>query len=299
MNCSKRSPFILTMSLLCGLGILVANAQQKPESAEIKATPLSQPAKTGPARKLSPAQIQEILQQPSGFDKPVEAATFKEVLQLLSDRFDVPIRIDSPALARMVTDFKQNSLYERKVAIPVVRGLSVGGVLREALAQVGAREDELSPKLPLALRIRDGQILIVLSYISSNLLPPEKITEQLEGEPVTLLIEEKPFAEVLEDLRRITGANIVLDMRTKEKAKERVSVQLVDVRLYTALRVLGDMCELKPVDLNGVYYITSRENALRLQREIDREHFGEASDVQPDSMRQPGVTPKPEEPKKQ
>lgn len=73
----------------------------------------------------------------------------------------------------------------------------------------------------------------------------------------------------------MTGANIVLDARAKEKAKLAITADMHDVRLLAALRVLCDMCELQPVFLNNIFYITSKENAERLQRELDRKRYGE------------------------
>ena len=78
--------------------------------------------------------------------------------------------------------------------------------------------------------------------------------------------ERKPLAEVLADLRKQTGANIVLDPRCEPLvAKATVSVTLGDVRLYDALQVIADMVELKMVYAGNIYYVTTPANAKAFQ----------------------------------
>src|SRR5262249_49931399 len=135
---------------------------------------------------------------------------------------------------------------------------------------------------------RNGQIVVVPAYLptfasvgsgppaggDAVTIPADQAMEQDEGEPITLTVDDKPFSDVLRDLRQSTGANIVLDARAKDKAKLAVSATLHDVRLMAALRVLGDMCELQPVALNNIFYVTTKENAEKLQKEIDRRRYG-------------------------
>ena len=99
--------------------------------------------------------------------------------------------------------------------------------------------------------------------------------EQIVGEPVSIAWEDKPFADAIKELRRLTGANIVLDARCKDEAKQAVAGTFDDTRLLTVLTVLADQCGLKPVAMNNVYYVTHPENADRLQKGINRDLFGE------------------------
>jgi type II secretory pathway component GspD/PulD (secretin) len=83
---------------------------------------------------------------------------------------------------------------------------------------------------------------------------------------VNVSAERKPLADILAELRKQTGANIVLDPRceTQEK-KAGLTVSLNDVRLYDALRVIADMAELKLVYAGNVYYVTTPANAKVFQ----------------------------------
>ena len=78
--------------------------------------------------------------------------------------------------------------------------------------------------------------------------------------------DQKPLAEVLADLRKQTGSNIVIDPRCElAEKKAAVTVTLSDVRLYDALRVMADMAELKMVYAGNVYYVTTAANAKSFQ----------------------------------
>jgi RNA polymerase sigma factor (sigma-70 family) len=278
-----------------GLTVFYAKADGKPPATAEKDKDKEKPKPKADAPPPSPGKdgvqpaadndaVITMLKQPLGFDKEVEFK-FKELIELLHDRFKVPIRIDLAAFSRMgIPDAL--TLYEKQVSLPVVRGMSLGDALRDALSQLIL---DNNPKTPLTIRVRNGQILIVPAYqptFASVGNPPaggvdaavqitgEQMLEQEEGEPITLSVEDKPLTEVLRELRQSTGANIVLDTRAKDHAKVPISATLHDVRLMAALRVLGDMCELQPVALNNIFYVTTKENAEKLQKEIDRRRYG-------------------------
>ena len=224
----------------------------------------------------------------------MDGMPLKDLLEFLSETYEVPIRIDLSAFARIGVQ-NATGMYEQPVKLPVVRGMSVSDVLRDALAQLPTESGEGGRVSAATFRIRDGQILIVPAFVtpfsSVGSGPPagnggsgaeeiqidaKTMLEQTEGDPISFSIDEKSFADVLKELRRMTGANIVLDARQKDKAKLTITAEMHDVRLLAGLRILCDMCELQPVSLNNIYYITSKENAERLQKELDRKHYGEA-----------------------
>ena len=101
----------------------------------------------------------------------------------------------------------------------------------------------------------------------------EQVLEQTYGPPINLGVRNKPLSAVLDSLRDQTGANIVLG--SPDAANQPVTISLNDVRLRTALTVLADMSGLQSVALNNVYYLTTPENAARMEREAVRDLFGE------------------------
>ena len=101
-------------------------------------------------------------------------------------------------------------------------------------------------------------------------LPAQKCPEP--GQPVERLlplvsddVRKTPLASVLGDFAADTSFSIVIDARVKEKAGVKVSARLANVPLDIALRVLADMAGLSVVRMGNVFYITSPENAVKLQ----------------------------------
>lgn len=101
--------------------------------------------------------------------------------------------------------------------------------------------------------VRRGQIVLVpdlcgiVPSVGSEMVPTGALAEMpsdevvlaREGPLVSLAVANEPFNEVLEELREQTGSNIVRDKRFSESAATTVTAALHEVRLVTALRVLG------------------------------------------------------------
>jgi hypothetical protein len=81
--------------------------------------------------------------------------------------------------------------------------------------------------------------------------------------------DKRPLNEAMQELLDGTGCKLVLDPRVGDKAKTPVTANLEGVTVETSLRVLADMADLKPVFMENVVYLTSKENARVLQSEQD------------------------------
>ncbi len=216
------------------------------------------------------ASIRALLQQPARLDKPIEPTSLKDILEFLSDKYGVSIRIDPAAFARLMVD-KPFAMYDEQVQLPVVRGMTLGQILHDLLAQVNS-----SGPRGVTFVVRGSQIVIVPPYLVpfartltegpdyQPILNPDIIEDQVQGPSVSINVQNKPLADVLRELADGTGTNIILDGRAKEEGQTPISSTLQNVRLFTALRVLADMANLQPTTLGNVYYITSRQNADRL-----------------------------------
>jgi RNA polymerase sigma factor (sigma-70 family) len=228
------------------------------------------PTWIGGAQKYTLGNLFDMLYKYKGIIVRPDMATFRR-LGLLPD------------------DVGPEQLYELHYSLPNTRGMSVGDVLNEALAQVHFRYGAESPDVPLTYQIRGNQVLIVPAFQPSTIpgtgpqarnqlttVNPRIVLEQIIGPPVSIAVKDIPFSDALQQLRERTGANIVIDGRCLELAKSSVSGSFSDVRLLTVLNVLADMCEMKPVMMNNVYYITRPENAAKLQEQVNRDLFGES-----------------------
>ncbi len=170
-------------------------------------------------------------------------------------------------------------IYDVKIRLSIVAGMTLSDVLTDLCAQLPGK---------CTYRIRHNQVLIGPAFLppvvpgannnggegTSQFLPPSVIAEQLLGEAVSVAIDEKPLTDAIRELRKLTGANIVLDVRMKNAGQTLVSGTFDGVRLLTVLELLTDMSDLKVVSNNNVFYITDAANAEIMQRRVHRDLFG-------------------------
>ena len=235
-----------------------------------------------------------ILDQPSKIDKPIDSISVLELFRKLSDHHGVTFRLDTAFFRE--GDFKP---YEVKVSLPIVKGMSVRDVLQEAIVALqegGGR--------PIGIQVKGSQIILGKPFIPPTLPggykyrgvndPPSEplvtVMDRLEmmyGPTVSLAVEQKSFADIVNQLRESSGANIVVDARIKEKMATAVTITVNDTKLMTVLKLAGDMCDLAPAVVDNVYYITTVENAERWTRQTELNLFGERQVAIPPVVKPP------------
>jgi hypothetical protein len=280
-----------------GAGIYLSAAPvQEPKTADAPPTKKAdgQPAKKAdpaPAKRPAPEgalDVAAVLDQKLGLE--LNGGSMRELFDLIEDRTELIVRVDVAAFRRLEgggatedgvfsSEFLLNTLYDTKLILPRrLERLPIRDVLGDALAQARLN-------IPCTYQVRGNQLVIVPAYRpparpGSNPLAPSDdeadvptldvrtVNEQIYGGVVAVTAKGKPLPEVLEDLRKQTGANIVLDPRAGIQVAEGgtgVTLTLSDVRLYDALRVIADMCDLKMVYAGNIYYVTTPANARTFQ----------------------------------
>jgi hypothetical protein len=86
---------------------------------------------------------------------------------------------------------------------------------------------------------------------------------------VNLDVEKTAFETALKDLARETAVQILVDKKVNKEAQTQVSLQLEDVPLDTAVRLLCEQADLKVVRLGNILYVTSVAKAKELRAEPD------------------------------
>ena len=262
------------------------------------AEPKKKPDKAAP--KLADEKaVREVLDRELAVE--LDGQSVKDICVYLGDTYGLAVRIDTVSLKRLrpesgapaaeallVKDGPQaneiRNLYETKIDIPISRGMTVGETVAEICAQLPGK---------WSYRVRNTAVLIGPAFEppvvpgsgvhgdANPMIPQPLILEQLVGESVSYKADDLPLATALEQLRKRTGANIVLDKKVADLAKTAVTGTFNDARLLTVLQTLADMAELKVASVNNVFYVTSPENADRLQGEHNRELFGEPPPAPP------------------
>ncbi|HEX4609348.1 MAG TPA: RNA polymerase sigma factor [Urbifossiella sp.] len=226
------------------------------------------------------------LERRFGQKLPPNGVPLRELLDSIEDETELVIRVDVAAFRRLgdsggeggfSTEQLLQGLYQTQVILPRrADQLPTRDVLADALAQAHL-------PVPCTYQVRGSQLVILPAYRpptrpGSNPLAPSAddddapalsaivMHEQIYGGVVTVSADRKPLTDILTDLRKQTGANIVLDPRCSAQAgKATLTVSLSDVRLYDAVRVIADMAELKMVYAGNIYYVTTEANARTFQ----------------------------------
>jgi hypothetical protein len=86
---------------------------------------------------------------------------------------------------------------------------------------------------------------------------------------ISVDMDKVEFTSAMKQISRDTSVNLILDSRVEKQAETKVTLQLEDVPLETAVRLLAEMAGLKPVRVGNVLFVTSKDNAKEMQQDPD------------------------------
>lgn len=185
-------------------------------------------------------------------DKPADSANDKARKAL---EHTVSVDYDNVPLADVLGDLSEKT----KVRFVADRHrLSASAQVSIQLKErVSVRE--LLRRLDLASVVIDGTV-----YVGDEAAAIERQMRQR----VSVDLDEVPLAKALQRLAKQTQTNLVLDPRLPKDARETtITLQLEDVPLDTAVRLLVEVAGLKPVLRDNVLFVTTEERADKLHRE--------------------------------
>jgi len=84
---------------------------------------------------------------------------------------------------------------------------------------------------------------------------------------ISLDIDKTPLETALKDFSRAHGVQIVVDKKASKESQTEVTMQLEDIPLDIAVRLLCDHAGLKPLRMGNVLYVTTSANAKYLRAE--------------------------------
>jgi hypothetical protein len=203
----------------------------------------SQPERKGKVQSNRVSTAQEIRNRLAArvTVEKVEANTpLREVLELLSDRYDLPVILDNSAFK---ADRGVDSADELYVGLPRMAGMKLSTVFRLLVSQVNG-----------AYLVRGDHIEITTAQRAA----PLAWQKGREFAPtVDADFQNQPLNAALQELADQSGVSIVLDVRSAELAKTPVTATLNGVPVATAVDLLADMVGLKMVVKDRVLYVTS------------------------------------------
>src|SRR5262249_2067248 len=80
------------------------------------------------------------------------------------------------------------------------------------------------------------------------------------------------LGNALKKLAKETGTSLIVDSRVAKEAEAAITLQLDDVPLETAVRLMAESAGLKPVRVGNVLFVTNKANAKELK--ADQEQGG-------------------------
>lgn len=199
-----------------GLGLVLLGAgaaalghrSEQPEAANAPAQPANSPEP--PARDPRDIEVMKKLEHKVNLDKGIDPNTpLKDVFDFLSDRYELPIRIDQEAFTAAGVD----AVEKRGVVLPKMVGVSLEALLRRLLRQIEPRDGRFT-----GYRIEKGTLVITPQLLENRPIDqfpcPPGLPERLLR-PVRC--EEGPFnmslAEALDRYGKLYGQKLVLDRK--------------------------------------------------------------------------------------
>ncbi len=149
-----------------------------------------------------------------------------------------------------------------------------------AIAQAGIQPN--APPTPVTIRqdnvkVRDVLRKIVGMYGLGYAVLGETVvitTEDMAvarqmSQHVNIDIDKTPLTDALKQLSKESAVNLVPDPHNEKELSAPVTLQLEDVRLDTAVRLLAEEANLKAVRIGNTMFVTSKEKAAELRQEPD------------------------------
>jgi hypothetical protein len=187
----------------------------------------------------------------------LEAKTpLADALDLLADRYGVTVELNEAAFKAEGVENPLEQMIDKP--LPKINNARLETVLRRLL-----------PRIPGA----EAAYLIRADGIEITTRQAQKVEvwgADYEGPFLPLVhanFDRKSLGEALQELSNRTGFNIVVDARVTTKAEMPVTAKLTNTPLDTAVRILADMADLKPFLTDNLLYVTTKENATRLEEQ--------------------------------
>jgi RNA polymerase sigma factor (sigma-70 family) len=266
-----------------------AKAIAKAEPAAAKAVAKAEPKPPAVPPRARPETMVAKLSEVVNIDQTFDNIPLREVLYYLGDRFDVTFIVDVQSFDRDTGNLK---VEEHLVRLPKMPGVSLSTILRYVLTQVQG-----------TLLVRNDHLAVVTLNQAVNEVYGER--PQVEIGPhrllqplVNVVYDRRPLERVLADIAEQSGRNVVLDPRVTDREKLTVTAKLLNAPTDTAVRVVADLVNLKAVQVDNVFFVTTREHAAELAaEEAQRAEARRREWLQPPRPQEPARPATPPAPK--
>jgi hypothetical protein len=125
-------------------------------------------------------------------------------------------------------------------------------------------------KLRAAIRsvLRPYNLTSVIADNTLVITSPEVAPRRQLQQTISLDLNEVSLKAALRHLTRATAVNIVLDARVPSENLSAVTLNVEDVSLETAARLVAELAGLKAVPVGNVIFITTETRATKIRAEL-------------------------------
>jgi hypothetical protein len=229
-----------------------------------------------PKEKIKGIKTKELiarLAKPISFENGIPANTpLRDALDYISEQARVPFIVDTKAFERIGVQ----KVEEQPVQMEIMTDVRLADVLRLLLCQVKGdvyvgdyllRRDyvEITTSYDSFSEVLGGDIG---AFAADEGSPSNEAL--LKGKPRVLRIvhidvERRPLKEAIQELAESASVGLVVDPRIGDKGKTPVTATLNNVFFDTAVQLLCDMADLQVFQMDAVFYLTTKENATKLE----------------------------------
>jgi hypothetical protein len=212
----------------------------------LKAAPL--PEKTKPTEDSPAQKVRKDLN--SAVTIEFASLPLPQAINQLKDKTGIDLVLDRSVLEPFFLERNPNGTG--------LDGVTVTAKLNKTPIRRGLRN--LLSEYDLGYVIVGEQVLITTQAMTT--------TRQIR-QMVTVDVEKTPLADALRKLARETAVNMVLDSRIGKEGQEKVNLQLDEVALDTAVKLLVEQAGLKVVFVDNVIFVTTKARAMEMREDPD------------------------------
>ncbi len=213
---------------------------------------------------VAAAALLLVLAVPPGRAVPIDPPK-NDTAEKVRKALDQPITVDFSG--QSLTDAVEHLRKESKLNIVLDRfTLQTYGLAPESI-QINLKLQNVKLRTVLKQLLSQANLAYVIDGEIMLLTTDDMATQRQVRQRVTIDLAKTPLDKALKDLAKETNVNIVLDPRHLEKGKADVTLQLDDVPLEVAVRLISEMAGLRSVKQSNVLFVTTKEVAAELKKE--------------------------------
>lgn len=235
-----------------------------------KPIPLAQKVKDEP--KAAP-DIPKLLASRVTIDK--FDGTFKEAVERLADKFDLPLVVDPRVGEDIAVAMCDAPANDRPVKLPKLTNVRLDTALKLVVEQVGGKflvyPDHVKIVPAAFAEYEAGVLSTTPDGVDDPLLSPADLIRArplIKRALVSASFKNKPLGEALDEIAEATGATVAVSPLLPANLRQApVTVRFANTPVETAVRTLCEMTECAAIEDTSVLLVTTRERAAARAKE--------------------------------